>query len=454
MMKGYNKWLAVIGACMGSMAMGLSFSLITTHLETIHQQFNASIVELQWMINLYGIFIASLLVTMGRLGDIFGRKKIYLAGTVLFAISMMGTGFAASPKVIIGFMALYGVSGAVLLPLSQALLIDCFSDEKKSIAISIWAAANGVTLSLGPVVGGLLLYQLSWRWIFLSNVPFAILGLILTGCFARESRTNGESTKIDWIGLLLLILAIGGFVLATVQSNLWPLKVTIPIYALTIAAITALVIVEKRVEMPIIREDLFRSRTFLLCSIGALCMIAVFWAGIFLIPFYYQKVLGFEPLQTGMLMLAFSLPMALISPIIGYLCQHLGIRLLIAIGFLLFMLSAWIQLRYNADTPLSEIILATFFLGLGFSIIWTPTTTGALSAISKNFAGIASGTYITLQEIGGNIGLAVSATAARYGTSFESGFHNGIWVIFILSVIGLISAFFIPKKPKKLQKLS
>ena len=96
-MKGYNKWLAVIGACMGSMAMGLSFSLITTHLETIHQQFNASIVELQWMINLYGIFIASLLVTMGRLGDIFGRKKIYLAGTVLFAISMMGTGFAASP---------------------------------------------------------------------------------------------------------------------------------------------------------------------------------------------------------------------------------------------------------------------------------------------------------------------------------------------------------------------
>nr|NGX27152.1 Antiseptic resistance protein [Chlamydiota bacterium] len=123
-----RKWLAVLGAAMGTMAMGLSFSLINTNLETIHQDFGASLVQLQWMINIYGIFIASLLVTMGRLGDIFGRKKIYLIGNLLFGIAMLGAGLATSPAMIIGFQALYGISGAILLPLSQAMLVDIFPE--------------------------------------------------------------------------------------------------------------------------------------------------------------------------------------------------------------------------------------------------------------------------------------------------------------------------------------
>lgn len=452
-MPNLKKWLAIVGAAMGAMAMGLSFSLININLESIHQQFQASIVQLQWMINIYGIFIASMLVTMGRLGDIFGRKKIYLIGTILFGASMLGAGLATSPYMIIAFMALYGMSGAILLPLSQALLIECFSDDNKSIAISIWSASGGITLALGPLIGGILLNYLSWRWIFLVNVPFSLLAFLLTSVFAKESKTQGESTKIDWAGLILLTFAIGSFVLATVQSNLWAIEHIIFLYVASLICLGGLLIVEKKVEMPIIREELFRSRMFLFSCAGNLCMIAIFWAGIFLIPLYLQKVLGFEPLEAGIVMLAFSLPVALISPVIGHLYKSLGPKVLVGLGFFFFIFSTLMQLRYTQGTSIPFIAIATFFLGLGFSFVWTPTTTGAVSAISKNFAGIAAATFITIQEIGGNFGLAVSATASRYGASFASGFHHGVWVMLVFSILGLLIAFFIPKKPKVLTKL-
>jgi EmrB/QacA subfamily drug resistance transporter len=435
------------------MAMGLSFSLINTNLESIHEHFGASLIQLQWMINVYGIFIASTLVTMGRLGDIFGRKKVYMIGLFLFGTAMLGAGLSTHPGMIIWFQALYGLAGAILLPLSQAMLIDCYSDEDKSVAVGIWTASGGITLSLGPIIGGILLQYLSWRWVFLINVPFAVFGLLLTAFFAHESKTEGESTKLDWPGVILLTLAIGTFVLATVQWNLWPLMPLLLLYFVCALCLIALLIVEKKVKMPIIREELFRSRMFLFSCAGNFCMIAFFWAGIFLIPLYIQKQLGFTPLGAGALMLTFSVPVALVSPIIGYLYRTIGPKVLIAVGFCLLTLSALLQLQYKELAPVWLIALATLSLGVGFGLIWTPTTTGALSAISRNFAGIASGTFITIQEIGGSVGLAVTATVARTSETFVGGFHNGMWVLLVTSVLGIVTAVFLPKKEKVLKKL-
>ncbi|MDN3506423.1 MAG: MFS transporter [Simkaniaceae bacterium] len=452
-MSSVKKSLAIIGATMGALSMGLSFSLINANLESIHQHFGASLVQLQWMINIYGIFIASTLVTMGRLGDIYGRKKIYLIGLFLFGVAMLGGGLAFTPGMIIGFQALYGLAGAILLPLSQAMLIDCFSEDQKSLAVGIWTGSGAITLSLGPIIGGLLLEFLSWRWIFLANVPFAIFGLLLTAFFAKDSKTEGESTKLDWPGVILLTLAIGTFVFATVQFNLWQVPVIVLLYVIAALCIVGLLIVEGKVEMPIIREELFRSRMFLFSCAGNFCMIAFFWAGIFLIPLYIQKQLDFSPLHAGVLMLAFSVPIALISPIIGHLYKTVGPKVLISVGFCLMGASALMQLQYGDTISPYFIALATFCLGLGFGFVWTPTTTGALSAISRNFAGIASGTFITIQEIGGNMGLAVTATVARMSPSFTGGFHNAMWVMFGVCILGICTAFFLPRRPRVLKKL-
>lgn len=441
-----KKWLAITGVLMGNMAMGLSFSLLNANLESVQQALGASMAELQWIINIYGIFISATLVTMGRLGDIFGRKRVYMIGICLFGISMLGGGLAINPAMIIGFQALYGIAGAILLPLSQAMLIDLYPEEKKGIAIGMWASSGGITLAIGPIVGGILLSYFSWRSIFLVNVPFAILGLLLTGFFARESKTEGESTKIDWPGCVLLTLAIGLFILATVQSNQWSGSLTLGLFALSVICLIALLIVEKKVEMPIIREDLFRNRMFRFCSLGNFCMIAFFWAGIFLIPLYIQKQLGYTPIQAGLLMLAFSVPVGVVSPLSGYLYDKIGPRALIFIGFLFMTLSAALQVFYHPQTSILTIILGTACLGLGISLIITPTTTGALFALSKNFAGIASGTFVTIQEIGGSMGLAVTVTVVRMQSDFSQGFRNGMLVLLLVSVVGIFSAVLMPKR--------
>lgn len=430
-----KKWFAIIGVLMGNMAMGLSFSLINTNLESIQQALGASIAELQWIINIYGIFIASTLVMMGRLGDIYGRKKVYLIGTVLFGISMLGGGLAVNPGMIIGFQAIYGLAGAILLPLSQAMLIDLYPEEKKSTAIGMWASSGGITLALGPIVGGILLSFFNWRSIFLINVPFAVLGFLLTSWFARESKTEGESTKLDWPGATLLTLAIGVFIFATVQSMF-------SLYALSLIFVVALLIVEKRVEMPIIREELFKNRMFLLCCLGNFCMIAFFWAGIFLIPLFVQKQLGYTPMQAGLMMLAFSVPISIFSPLSGYFYNKVGPRVLVFVGSTLMTFSAWLQFQYGASA------LATGALGLGISLVITSTTTGALFALSKNFAGIASGTFVTIQEIGGSMGLAVTVTVVRMQADFARGFHDGMLVLLIVSVVGIFSAIMMPKRSK------
>lgn len=452
-MQTRKKVLAVIGASVGAMAMGFSFSLININLESIYQYFGASLLQLQWMINIYGIFIASFLVTMGRLGDIYGRKKIYLIGMSLFGAAMLGAGLAPSSGAIIFFMGIYGIAGSILLPLSQALLVEIFSEEKKGVAVGIWAAANGLSFAAGTIVGGLLLAIFPWRSIFLINVPFALIGFLMTALYCKESKTEGESTRIDWLGAVFLTLSVGLFVLATVQWNVWGKGLILSLYILSAVNIGILLFVEGKAKMPIIREELFRSRTFLFCCMGNASMIGVLWAGVFLIPLYIQKVLGFDPIYAGLLMLTFSLPQALISPTVGHLYRKMGPKILAGFGFFLFLISSILQLQYSEATGPLLIAVATCLLGIGFAFTYTPTAAGALSAIPRNYAGIATGTFMTIQEIGGNVGLAVSGTAARLGKSFASSFHNGVWVIFALSLIGLLSVFLIPKKPKVLTKL-
>lgn len=443
-----RKWLAICGVLIGNMAMGLSFSLINTNLESIQQALGASLAELQWIINIYGIFIASTLVTMGRLGDIFGRKRVYMIGSILFAIAMLGDGLAVNPAMIIGFQSIYGLAGAILLPLSQAMLIDLYPEEKKSTAIGMWASSGGITLALGPIVGGIILDYFSWRSIFLINIPFAVLGLILTGLFARESKTEGESTKLDWPGVILLTLTIGIFILATVQSNVWNTWLIVSLFGLSLLSLVLLLIVEKKAPMPIIREDLFKNRMFLLCCLGNFCMIAFFWAGIFLIPLFIQKQLGFSPMETGLMMLAFSVPIGLISPLSGYFYNRVGPRRLIFIGFISMIFSSFLQFYCcHTITPLT-IALATGGLGLGISLIIAPTTTGALFALSKNFAGIASGTFVTIQEIGGSMGLAVTVMIVKMQADFAQGFQNGMLALLIISMVGLVSAILMPKRSK------
>ena len=383
---------------------------------------------------------------MGRFGDSFGRKKVFLLGNILFLIAMLGAGLASTPSYIIFFMAIYGLAGAILLPISQALIVQFFPEEKKGVAIGMWTTVAGIGMAAGPILGGLAMTYLSWRWAFFVNAPLAILGFTITLLFCPESRSEGESPKIDWAGVSLLFLTVGSFVLATVQSTLWNGAIIVGLYIISIISLITLLVVENRVEMPIIREDLFKNRTFLLTAVAGFCLIAFFWGAMFLIPLYIQKKLGLDPLKAGLSLLFLFVPMAIFSPFSGYFYRTFGPKALLFNGFICLAISAMLFLQINGISKFNYIALSILIMGIGFAFIWAPVITSALSCVSKNVAGVASGSFVTVEEIGGSVGVALVGAVVRMTPSFSTGFHHGVWVLLMITIIGIGAVIGMPRR--------
>lgn len=444
-----RRLLGILGVLLGSASLSVSFALIGTNFAAIQKALGASAVEIQWMMNIYGIFIAATLVAMGRLGDLHGRKKLYLIGNLLLGVSMLGAGLSEDAGWVIGFMALYGVAGAMILPLSQSLMLHYFPEDKKSKAVGIWATVGGLSMAAGPLIGGLLLFHLSWHWLFFINVPLAILTVGLVYFFCEESKSAGPTTHLDWRGVAMLILTIGILTLAIVQSNLWHPVVIVGLFLASLISVVFLLIFEYKAEVPIIREDLFTNKMFLLSALSAFCMTALFWAALFLVPLYVQKVLGYDSLRSGMLMLFFTLPGALFASLSALLYDRIGAKLQIFIGFFLVAISIVMLTRVHIGTSFFFLALSMLKMAIGFTLILTPAMTAALSTLSKNFSGVSAGTFVTIQEIGGSVGLALTVTVVRMERDLSIGFHHGAYVMLILCTIGLGASCLMPKKPKQ-----
>ena len=428
--------------------MGISFSLINTCLDSINAFFGATILELQWMINLYGIFIAATLVAMGRFGDLFGRKKIYLLGSFFFILAMLGAGLATSPSMIIAFMPFYGLAGAIILPLSQAMMVHLYPEEEKGKAIGLWAAQGGIALAVGPLLGGVVCSYLPWRWVFLVNIPISLLSLLMTVLYCPDSRSEQDTSKIDWPGVILLFLTVGTFVLATVQSNLWPPSIIASLYLLTILFFVSLLLVESKAETPIICEALFTDRRFLLSSVVGFCLIGFFWGAIFLIPLAIQKVLLFPPMKSGLALLFLTLPIALFSPFSSFFYRKLGPKALFFIGFVSLALSTLLFLRFDQGSTFATVSLSILVMGVGFAFVWAPVITSALSTVSNNATGIAAGSFVTIQEIGGSASLAITGAAFRMTPNLLEGFHQGVWVLFFICLVAIIASLGMPRRQK------
>lgn len=437
--------LILIGICLGVAVGAMAFSAINIALAAIKNDLSASMVQIQWIMNIFGIVICSSLVIFGRMADIYGRKRLYLIGIILLAISMLGSGLAPHAGWIIFFQAILGLSAAIFIPVSQALISNVFPAQERSKAIGIWAAVIGVAMAVGPLISGAVIATLGWRWVFLINLPLILASFILVASFAPESR-NEKSIAIDWLGAVFLAITIACFVLAVVQGSLWKSPIIISLYIISFFGLILLLFVEKKVSAPIIREDLFTTHSFLTASVSNFCLIFFVWASFFLIPLYLQTIRHYSALQAGLMMLFDTLPMAIFSFIVGYLYKTLGPKLLISMGFIFLLISAFTQMQFSVDSKFIVLVLGILALGIGMGLIWGPTTTAAISALPLEDAGIASGTFVTIQEIGGTLGLAITVAVVRTHSNLMTGYHNGMWVLVLMCTIGLIVTFAMRKK--------
>lgn len=447
-----RKWWTLAGACAGLFVLMLDSTVVALALPEIRHDVGASAEGLQWVMNGYLLTIAVLVVTAGRLGDMFGRKRVFLAGMVLFAIGSVVSGAAGDQVALIVGRVLQGAGAAPMLSLSLALVCNVFPAEEQPRALGIWAAVSAVALAIGPLAGGLLI-ELDWRVIFWMNLPVIALGLAITVAAAPESTDPGAGTRIDWSGLAALSAGLTAVVLALVQAQSWSAEAVL---ALALAGLLLLVgfwAIEHRVREPIVEFALFRNGPYFGASAAAFALVGSYWAVMFFQPQYLQDVRDHSPILSGLMILPVTVPMVFISPFSGRLIARFGARRLMSAGMLCGVLGLLALTRIEADSPYGLLLVGYLLFGIALGLVYAPMSTAAMAAMPGEKVGIASGVLAMDRVLAGAVALA--ATGAVFhaligdGRSFATAVAGSTWVAVALCAIGTALTWMYVRDPER-----
>ncbi len=432
-------WWTLAGACSGLFILMLDSTVVALALTSIRHDLGATAEALQWVMNGYLLTIAVLVVSAGRLGDIFGRKRVFLFGMVLFALGSVLSGAAQGPAMLIAGRVLQGAGAAPMLSLSLALVCNAFPEAGQPRALGIWAGVSAVALAIGPLAGGLLI-ELDWRVIFWMNLPIAALGIAITAIAAPESTDPGSGREIDWPGLAALSFGLTAVVLALVQSRAWSGGVVAAIALAGLAALAAFWRVEHRVGAPIVDFELFRNGPYFGASAAAFALVGAYWAVMFFQPQYLQDVRGHSPILSGVMILPITVPMIFISPYSGRLIAALGARRLMTVGMVLGCAGLLVLTQIDASSPYGVLLVGYLLFGIALGLVYAPMSTAAMAAMPGEKVGIASGVLAMDRVLAGAVSLAAVGAVFHAilgdGHGFADAVAGSTWVVVALTAIG------------------
>lgn len=434
-----RKWWTLAGSCAGLFLLMLDSTVVALALSEIRHDVDATTEGLQWVMNGYLLVIAVLVVSAGRLGDMFGRKRVFLAGTVFFAIGSVLSGAAGDQTMLIAGRVVQGVGAAAMLPLSLAIVVNVFPPEEQPRALGIWTAVSAVALAIGPLAGGVLI-ELDWRLIFWMNLPIAAAAVLITAFAAPESTDPGTNHRIDWSGLAMLSVGLTAVVLALIQSRAWSAGPLLGLAALGVAALVAFWFVEHRVRQPIVEFDLFRNGPYFGASAAAFCLVGSYWAVMFFQPQYLQDVRGHSPIVSGLMILPVTVPMVFVSPFSGRLIARFGVRRLMTAGMAMGTAGLFVLTRVDATSSYGLLLLGYLLFGLALGCVYAPMSTAAMAAMPGEKAGIASGVLAMDRVLAGSVALAAVGAVFHAllgdGHSFAASVAGSTWVVVGLCVLG------------------
>lgn len=417
--KAYDRrWAILAVLCFGLLVIVLDNSILNVALPTIQDDLNATASDLQWIVDSYTLVFAGLLLTAGALGDKFGRRGALQIGFILFGIGSIASAMAATSGQLISTRAFMGIGGALIMPATLSIITNVFPPGERSKAIGFWAGTAGLGGALGPLAGGFLVEHFYWGSVFLVNIPIVVIGLI-AGVFLIPTSKDPSAPRLDPIGALLSIFGLALLLFAIIEAphNGWTSSKTLGYGGLGIALLVAFGIWEAKSDHPMLDVTFFKKARFTAAA-GAITLVFFSMFGsLFLLTQYFQFVLGYSPLQTGVRMIPFALAMMVVAPLSSKVVQRLGSKITVAFGLGLVTIGLLSMVGLQVDTPYSDIFWRLMLMSAGMGLTMAPATESVMGSLPIFKAGVGSAVNDTTRQVGGALGVAVigSVLATTYG---------------------------------------
>ena len=463
-----RRWLALAVIVAAQFMVVLDVAIVNVALPSIESDLHFSPESLQWVITAYAIFFGGVLLLGGRLADLLGRRRLFMAGLVLFTASSLLDGLAWSEGSLIAFRSLQGLGAALLSPAALSILTTTFKEgRERNLALGIWGAASGSGGAAGVLLGGALTSALNWSWIFFINVPAGLLVLAVSPFLLRESRADLAHRHFDVAGAASITggLMLMVYALTRAPQHGWASSSTIGLLVASAALIVGFVAIELRSKAPLLPMRIFRLRTLTGSNVSGLLMGAAIFSQFFLLTLYMQQVLHYSALKTGVAYIALTLTIIVFSAVSQALVTRIGIRRVLPAGLVLSAAALILFARLPVDGHYVTDLLPAFLIsGVGLALAFVPMSIGGLTGVRPAEAGIASGLINTTQQVGGAIGVAVATTVAttftgRFleahpgtspvaGAALTHGFQVAFYVLAALAALGaVLAAALIESKP-------
>jgi EmrB/QacA subfamily drug resistance transporter len=404
-----RRWWALGAMCFALFMIMLDNTVVNVALPSIQRSLHASTSTLEWTVNAYTLSFAVLLVTGGRLGDLFGRRVVFITGVVIFACSSAAIGFSPSDTWLVAWRAVQGSGSALMMPATLSIITNAFPPAERGKAIGTWAGVSAMALAIGPVVGGFLVQSVSWQSIFFLNLPVAI-GAIVVSLFAvRESRDETVERTVDVPGVLTLTVGLAALVLALVEGNNWHWGSAreLSLLVLAVIGLTSFATIELRRRVPMVDFSFFRSRTFLGANIVAFIVSFAMLAMFFFLALYMQNIRDYSPLQAGVRFLPSTMVIIVVAPLAGRLADRVGPRPLITLGLLGVSGALFWQSHITVSSGYGALLPGFVLMGVGMGLVMSPMSTAAMNSVAQTKAGVASGILSMNRMVGGTFGVAV-----------------------------------------------
>jgi EmrB/QacA subfamily drug resistance transporter len=433
--------------CMSLLIVGMDVTIVNVALPAIQKDLHARLAGLQWILDAYTLVVASFLMLSGSMSDRFGRRRVFQIGLGVFTLGSLLCSLAGTIQQLIWFRALQGFGGSMLNPVALSIIANAFPEPKaRARAVGIWGAVAGLSLGIGPLIGGALTETIGWRAIFWINLPFGIAAALLAALFVPESKA-ARARAFDPVGQALVLIGLASLTWGVIEGPHagWGSRLILGLFGIAAASLLAFVLYEPRRRDPLLDLRFFRSVPFTSATVLAVCAFSCFAGFLFLNALYLQQVRGLSAFHTGLFTLPLAATMIVSSPLSGRLVASLGTRPSLLIAGAGFLASTLILTQLDRQTPIGWLLVVYALFGVGLGMVNPAITNSAVAGMPLSQAGVAAAIASTSRQVGAAFGVAVSGTVVAssraLGVDFTAATHAIWWIMTACAVVMLLLGF-------------